>query len=97
MDLKISWMKANPAMRVRIEGTDDDLKSDAASMQLGEKRAQQAKRRLMLGGIDGTRIDVVSYGEERPVCIEKTEACRAKNRRVDFVVVSVGSAYLQGW
>jgi outer membrane protein OmpA-like peptidoglycan-associated protein len=95
VDLKIPWLKANPGLKIRIEGTDDDLKSDAASMQLGQKRALQAKRRLMLGGIDGSRVDVVSYGEERPVCIEKTEACRAKNRRVDFVVVSVGSAYLQ--
>jgi len=37
-------------------------------------------------GVQGSRITVISYGEERPVCRERTEACWAKNRRAHFLV-----------
>jgi peptidoglycan-associated lipoprotein len=37
-------------------------------------------------GIEAYRISTVSYGEERPVCTEHTEACWAKNRRDVFLI-----------
>ena len=41
---------------------------------------------LVSRGVQGSRITVISYGEERPVCRERTEACWAKNRRAHFLV-----------
>jgi outer membrane protein OmpA-like peptidoglycan-associated protein len=37
-------------------------------------------------GLEPERISIVSYGSDRPVCPEKTDACRAKNRRAQFLV-----------
>jgi peptidoglycan-associated lipoprotein len=39
-------------------------------------------------GVDATRIETVSYGEERPVCQEHDESCWAKNRRAEFAVLA---------
>jgi peptidoglycan-associated lipoprotein len=53
---------------------------------LGDRRAESAKAFLVDLGIDASRLTTISYGEERPVCSEKTEECWAKNRRDHFVV-----------
>ena len=53
-------------------------------MALGEKRAEAAKDYLVQVGIPGPQLNVVSYGKERPVCQEDTEACWQKNRRAHF-------------
>jgi peptidoglycan-associated lipoprotein len=41
---------------------------------------------LVAKGLEPQRISVVSYGSDRPVCTEKSDACRAKNRRASFLV-----------
>ncbi|MEO5902395.1 MAG: OmpA family protein [Gemmatimonadaceae bacterium] len=91
LDTKLKLLRAYRGVRLRVEGNDDNLKSDAAATILGNQRALQAKKRFILGGIDGSRLDVVSYGKDHAACEEKTETCRAKNRRVDFYVVETGS------
>jgi peptidoglycan-associated lipoprotein len=40
---------------------------------------------LVAQGIQANRITIISYGKERPVCTESTEACWAQNRRADFL------------
>jgi len=50
------------------------------------KRALEVKKALMRLGIDESRIGVISFGEERPICTEQDESCYALNRRVDFVI-----------
>ena len=47
---------------------------------MGERRAKSTMNYLVGQGVAGSRITVISYGKERPVCTEKTEACWAKNR-----------------
>lgn len=90
VDMVASLLKASPALRVRIEANDEGAYSDAEATRVATLRAAEVKSRLTLGGISSARIDVASYGRERPVCTEKTEACRAKNRRVDFSIVLPG-------
>ena len=55
-------------------------------MALGDRRAQATLSDLVALGIAADRISTVSYGKERPVCAEHTEACWALNRRAHIVV-----------
>ncbi|HUQ47261.1 MAG TPA: OmpA family protein [Gemmatimonadaceae bacterium] len=94
VDKVAGFLKTSPALRVRLEGNDEDTHVPAEATRLASLRVAQVKNRLTLSGISSARIDVVSYGRERPVCGEKTEACRAKNRRVDFsFIVPGGTGY----
>jgi len=69
---------------VKLEGNCDEWGSDEYNFALGLKRADAVKKSLVAEGIDAKRISMVSYGESNPVCNDKTQACWAKNRRVDF-------------
>jgi peptidoglycan-associated lipoprotein len=81
------WLKAHPAAKVRIEGNCDERGTVEYNQALGQRRAQSAKRYLTDLGIASKRISLISYGKEKPVCMESTEECWQKNRRDDFVVV----------
>src|SRR2546423_4698394 len=91
LDRKIPWLQANAGMRIRIEGNADERGSDEYNLALGQRRAASAKRYLVDHGIAADRFDLVSYGEERPVCTEHNEACWQQNRRDDFRIVTIGS------
>jgi len=91
LDAKIPWLQANPGMRIRIEGNADERGSDEYNLALGQRRAASAKRYLVDHGIAADRFDLVSYGEERPICTEHNEACWQQNRRDDFRIVTIGS------
>jgi len=69
---------------LKIEGNCDEWGSDEYNFALGLKRAKAAKDALVAEGVDAARISMVSYGESNPVCVEKSAACWAKNRRDDF-------------
>ncbi len=91
LERKMPWLKANPGMRIRIEGNADERGSDEYNLALGQRRAASAKKWLVDHGIAADRFDLVSYGEERPVCTEHNEACWQQNRRDDFRIVTVGA------
>jgi peptidoglycan-associated lipoprotein len=89
LDAKVAALQANPSIRVRIEGNADDSGSDEYNMALSQKRAGIAHRYLTERGIDGSRLQIVSFGEEKPTCTaNRDEPCRAQNRRDEFVVLS---------
>jgi peptidoglycan-associated lipoprotein len=90
LDSKLALLRANPAMKIRIEGNTDSRGSNEYNMALGLRRANAARRYLVSQGIDNARFEVVSYGEERPVDQGTSEDAYAKNRRDDFVI-TVGS------
>lgn len=81
---KAALMKANPSIILVIEGHCDERGTNEYNMALGERRARAAKDFLALSGVDASRMQTISYGEERPVCTEKNEACWSKNRRDEF-------------
>jgi peptidoglycan-associated lipoprotein len=89
LDAKVEALQANPAIRIRIEGNADDSGSDEYNMALSQRRAAVAHRYLTERGIDGSRLQIVSYGEEHPACTaNRDEPCRAQNRRDEFVILS---------
>jgi peptidoglycan-associated lipoprotein len=90
LEQKLPWLNANPGMRIRIEGNADERGSDEYNIALGQRRAASAKKWLVDHGIAADRFDLVSYGEERPVCTEHNETCWQQNRRDDFRIVTVG-------
>jgi peptidoglycan-associated lipoprotein len=83
-----AWLKANPPVRVEIEGHCDERGTSEYNLALGAKRAESVKRYLIDLGISPSTLSTISYGEELPLCKEQTEACWAKNRRAHFVVKS---------
>jgi len=82
------WLKGNGSARIQIEGHCDERGTAEYNMALGSKRAQAAMDYLASLGIAANRMSTISYGEEIPVCKEKTEDCWAKNRRGRFVVTA---------
>ncbi len=90
LDRKIPWLQANPGMRIRIEGNADERGSDEYNLALGQRRAASAKRYLTERGIAGDRFDLVTFGEEQPICTEHGEPCWQQNRRADFRIVTIG-------
>jgi peptidoglycan-associated lipoprotein len=69
---------------VIIEGHCDERGSADYNLVLGERRAQAVKRYLQKRGIQPSRLQVITYGKERPFCMEHTEECYQKNRRAHF-------------
>jgi peptidoglycan-associated lipoprotein len=90
LDAKLPILRANAGVRIRIEGNADERGSDEYNQALGMRRAQTARKYLIDNGIDASRIDISSNGEERPVCQEHNEGCWQQNRRDEFVIVAGG-------
>jgi peptidoglycan-associated lipoprotein len=86
LDANAHWLKANPGVLVLIEGHADERGSDAHNLTLGERRAKAARDALVARGVAPTRITIRAYGEQRPACTERVDACWAKNRRAHFLV-----------
>ncbi len=84
---KADWLKAHPNFSVRIEGHCDERGTNEYNIALGERRANAAWKYLNALGISGTRMDTVSYGEERPVDPGHDEAAWSKNRRDQFKLI----------
>jgi peptidoglycan-associated lipoprotein len=88
MKANAEWLKANPTVKVRIEGNCDERGTKEYNQALGQRRAASAKKYLTGLGISARRITLISYGKEKPVCTEGTEECWQKNRRDDFSAAS---------
>ena len=86
LDANATWLKANPGNLVLIEGHCDERGTAEYNLALGERRAKSTMNYLVGQGVAASRITVISYGKERPLCTEKTEACWAMNRRAHHLV-----------
>jgi peptidoglycan-associated lipoprotein len=79
-------LERNPAARVRIEGNCDERGTTEYNLALGDQRARAAKQYLLRLGIAPSRIEVATYGSERPRNPGHDESAWAANRRDDFRV-----------
>jgi peptidoglycan-associated lipoprotein len=86
LDANATWLKGNPRNLVLIEGHCDERGTAEYNLALGERRAKSTMNYLVGQGVAASRITVISYGKERPLCTEKTEACWAMNRRAHHLV-----------
>ena len=86
LDENATWLKSNANALVLIEGHCDERGTNEYNLALGERRAKATRDYLVSAGIDSSRITVISYGKERPLCNEHSEGCWAQNRRGHFLV-----------
>ena len=86
LDGNAAWIRTNPAGLVLIEGHTDERGTSDYNLSLGDLRAAAARNYLIARGIPAERMVAISYGKERPVCIEHNEACWAQNRRARLLV-----------
>ncbi|BAU23439.1 hypothetical protein THC_1058 [Caldimicrobium thiodismutans] len=82
----VRYLLENPNARVELQGNCDERGTNEYNMALGMKRALEVKKVLVKLGVDESRINVISFGEEKPLCTESDESCWSINRRVDFVL-----------
>jgi peptidoglycan-associated lipoprotein len=83
---KADFLKRYLDVAVIIEGHTDERGTRETNIAFGDRRAGAVKSFLIREGIKRERLIPVSFGKERPVYTGKTEAGRAKNRRVHFVI-----------
>lgn len=76
-----AWLQRFPTVVLTIEGHCDERGTREYNLALGARRAQAVKDYLASLGVSGARLDTISYGKERPMCSESSEACYAQNRR----------------
>ena len=86
LDEAISTLQENPEIQVSVQGHTDSRGTDEYNLKLSERRANAVYRYLVAGGIDPSRMDVVGFGESRPVADNSTESGRAQNRRVELMI-----------
>jgi len=79
------YLKQFRGARVTLEGNADERGTREYNMGLGERRGNAVGSALGAAGASSSQSNVVSYGEERPVCKDHSEGCWQKNRRVEIV------------
>jgi len=82
------YLRQFPGARVTLEGNADERGTREYNLGLGERRGNAVSSALGGAGASVSQLNVVSYGEERPVCKEHGEDCWQKNRRVEIVYTS---------
>ena len=84
----VKYLKANPTVKVQVEGHCDERGSIQFNLALGEKRAKSVRDFLASQGIASGRISVISLGKEKPVAFGHDEDAWSQNRRGNFVVTA---------
>ena len=83
---KAEWLDANPDASVTIEGHCDERGTNEYNLALGDRRAQSAKVFLVELGVGESRLNTISYGEERPIDNGHNEQAWTKNRRAHLII-----------
>lgn len=78
------YLVAQPQLLIKIEGNTDERGGSEYNLALGQRRAEAVLRALQIYGVEATRIEAVSWGEERPKAASHDEAGWAQNRRADL-------------
>ncbi|WOO50847.1 peptidoglycan-associated lipoprotein Pal [Hafnia alvei] len=81
LDAHAAFLRANPSVRITVEGHADERGTPEYNIALGERRANAVKMYLQGKGVGADQISIVSYGKEKPAVLGHDEAAYAKNRR----------------
>ena len=80
------FLRNYPQVKVVVEGHCDERGSTEYNLALGDRRAAAVKQYLVSLGIGADRVSTVSYGKEKPFCMQSNETCWQQNRRGHFVM-----------
>jgi peptidoglycan-associated lipoprotein len=86
LDAQAAWLQRNPNVRVTIEGHADERGTREYNLALGDRRANAAKNYLQSRGVAPGRMNVISWGKERPEALGSDESAWAQNRRAVTVL-----------
>jgi len=81
LDMQVAWMDENPDKYILVEGHCDERGTREYNLALGERRANAVREYLSSMGIADGRLNVVSYGKERPDEEGSFDDAWQKNRR----------------
>lgn len=84
----VDILKANPNATIRITGHTDSDGSESYNQTLSEQRAASVLNYLVQNGIETRRLSTLGYGESQPVVPNTSPGNKAKNRRIEFIVLS---------
>ena len=87
LDDVVELLQTEPSRKVRIEGHTDSRGSESFNLDLSQRRADSVREALMQRGVEGSRMTAIGLGEEYPVASNEDEAGRARNRRVDVILL----------
>jgi peptidoglycan-associated lipoprotein len=78
------YLQDRPSARMTLEGNADERGTREYNLGLGERRGNAVSAAIQGAGGSGSQVSVISLGEERPTCVDSSEDCWAKNRRVEI-------------
>ncbi|NCO58590.1 MAG: OmpA family protein, partial [Deltaproteobacteria bacterium] len=84
LDAVVQVLKANPTLRLEVQGHTDSTGSALLNQRLGEQRAQAVAGYFTTHGIDASRLTAKGYGSAQPATTNDTADGRAQNRRVEL-------------
>jgi len=84
----LKFMNSNPGVRMEISGHTDNTGSLKLNTRLSQSRAEAVVEYLVEHGIDASRLDAMGYAFSQPIAPNDTAEGRAKNRRVEFKILS---------
>ena len=83
----VAFVQATPASKVRIEGHTDNQANPQTNLSLSQQRADAVRQALIAQGVAASRIQAAGLGAEQPVASNKSAAGRARNRRVEIILL----------
>ncbi len=83
----VDLLQTEPDKKIRVEGHTDSLGDADANLQLSEQRAQAVREALVSLGVASDRVTALGMGENFPISSNEDEAGRARNRRVDVILL----------
>lgn len=86
VERQAQWLKQYGNVNIVVEGHADERGTREYNLALGEKRANTVRNYLIANGVDSGRIQVISYGKERPAVMGSDEQSWAQNRRAVVVI-----------
>jgi OOP family OmpA-OmpF porin len=86
LDLVVSFLKANPSVKIELAGHTDNRGIPAQNVKLSQARAEKVKEYLVSKGVEGKRVSGKGYGGAKPIANNEDEETRKLNRRVEFVI-----------
>lgn len=92
LDVGVSVLTRDPSLRLVIEGHTDDRGSSESNLALSQARAEAVRDYFIANGIDPSRLTAIGIGEAQPVVPNDSEAGRARNRRIQYVLTSALSS-----
>ncbi len=90
LEAKLPILRANSALRLRVQGHTDERGSDEYNLALGQRRAASVQRFFTDRGVEAGRFALVSFGREKPASAGDDDASRSKNRRAEFEILAGG-------